>query len=233
MLAFPPGTNLCPYLGSMCKLFFFSSAVHQIVFLCCSSLPFAVGQVQDVGESNFRLCGKWVYLKGQTHNVRHSHKNSLSFMGLWGRCGTDDSWGHRLIFTYLWLQESQLQCGSLGRALMPEVILDEEKVPVSQKLSDFVFGAGSKRWGIHWTRAVQLGRWAGLSFRGLLGIFGVFQPLGVQKLLLVLISRRIRELNRRRLRFKTPNFRLFHALSDTLQPFFCLFFAKDEIFLRF
>ncbi|MEW5305292.1 MAG: hypothetical protein WDW36_007844 [Sanguina aurantia] len=38
-----------PYLGSMCKLFFFSSAVHQLVFLMCSSLPFAVGQVQDVG----------------------------------------------------------------------------------------------------------------------------------------------------------------------------------------
>lgn len=28
---------------------FFSAAVHQLVFTLCSSLPFAVGQPQDVG----------------------------------------------------------------------------------------------------------------------------------------------------------------------------------------
>ncbi|GFR39589.1 hypothetical protein Agub_g49, partial [Astrephomene gubernaculifera] len=38
-----------PYLDSLCRFFFFSSAVHQLVFVCLSSLSFAVGQVQDVG----------------------------------------------------------------------------------------------------------------------------------------------------------------------------------------
>lgn len=33
----------------MCKFFFVSSGIHQLVFVCLSSLPFAVGQVQDVG----------------------------------------------------------------------------------------------------------------------------------------------------------------------------------------
>jgi hypothetical protein len=33
-----------PYIGSLCKLFFFSSAVQQTVFCLFSSLPFAVGQ---------------------------------------------------------------------------------------------------------------------------------------------------------------------------------------------
>lgn len=39
-----------PYLGALCKLFFLSSAVHQFVFCWLSTLPFAIGQVQDVGE---------------------------------------------------------------------------------------------------------------------------------------------------------------------------------------
>jgi SulP family sulfate permease len=38
-----------PYLDQLCKFFFLSSAVHQAVFCVLSSLPFAVGQVQDVG----------------------------------------------------------------------------------------------------------------------------------------------------------------------------------------
>ncbi|GAX80746.1 hypothetical protein CEUSTIGMA_g8181.t1 [Chlamydomonas eustigma] len=38
-----------PYIGSLCKFFFFSSAVQQTVFCLFSTLPFAVGQVQDVG----------------------------------------------------------------------------------------------------------------------------------------------------------------------------------------
>lgn len=37
------------YLPQLAKLAFLSSAVHQTVFLLCSTLPFAVGQVQDVG----------------------------------------------------------------------------------------------------------------------------------------------------------------------------------------
>lgn len=35
-----------PYLGSLCKFFFFSSAIHQMVFVLRSSLPFAIGQVR-------------------------------------------------------------------------------------------------------------------------------------------------------------------------------------------
>ncbi|KAL3133431.1 hypothetical protein ABBQ38_007297 [Trebouxia sp. C0009 RCD-2024] len=38
-----------PVLGQMVKLVFLSSGVHQIVFSIKSTLPFAVGQVQDVG----------------------------------------------------------------------------------------------------------------------------------------------------------------------------------------
>ena len=38
-----------PVLGQMVKLVFLSSGVHQIVFSVKSTLPFAVGQVQDVG----------------------------------------------------------------------------------------------------------------------------------------------------------------------------------------
>lgn len=38
-----------PVLGQMVKLVFLSSGVHQLVFSIKSTLPFAVGQVQDVG----------------------------------------------------------------------------------------------------------------------------------------------------------------------------------------
>ncbi|KAG2496216.1 hypothetical protein HYH03_005814 [Edaphochlamys debaryana] len=38
-----------PYLESLCRFFFFSSAIHQLVFVFLSDLPFAIGQVQDVG----------------------------------------------------------------------------------------------------------------------------------------------------------------------------------------
>ena len=38
-----------PYVSKMAKFFFFSSAIHQLSFSVLSSLPFAVGQVQDVG----------------------------------------------------------------------------------------------------------------------------------------------------------------------------------------
>jgi len=39
-----------PYLSTLMKLTVISGAVHQIVFSTISSLPFAVGQVQDAGE---------------------------------------------------------------------------------------------------------------------------------------------------------------------------------------
>jgi hypothetical protein len=40
-----------PYLDLLCKFFFISSALHQAVFCLMSALPFAMGQVQDVGEA--------------------------------------------------------------------------------------------------------------------------------------------------------------------------------------
>lgn len=38
-----------PYLHSLIQLTLFSSIVHQLVFSTCSTLPFAIGQVQDAG----------------------------------------------------------------------------------------------------------------------------------------------------------------------------------------
>lgn len=38
-----------PYLDLLCKFFFLSSAIHQTIFCLISTLPFAMGQVQDVG----------------------------------------------------------------------------------------------------------------------------------------------------------------------------------------
>lgn len=38
-----------PYIDQLCKFFFLSSAIHQTVFCLLSTLPFSVGQVQDVG----------------------------------------------------------------------------------------------------------------------------------------------------------------------------------------
>eukprot|EP00037_Helgoeca_nana_P017787 m.169060 g.169060 ORF g.169060 m.169060 type:complete len:1024 (-) comp24150_c0_seq1:110-3181(-) len=38
-----------PYISSLTKLVLFSAAVHQFGFTCTSSLPFAIGQVQDAG----------------------------------------------------------------------------------------------------------------------------------------------------------------------------------------
>jgi SulP family sulfate permease len=37
------------YIPYLVKLVLFSSAIHQFIFALCSSLPFAVGQVQDAG----------------------------------------------------------------------------------------------------------------------------------------------------------------------------------------
>jgi hypothetical protein len=38
-----------PYLHSLIQLTLFSSIIHQLVFSACSTLPFAIGQVQDAG----------------------------------------------------------------------------------------------------------------------------------------------------------------------------------------
>lgn len=38
-----------PYVDLLCKMFFISSALHQSVFCLLSTIPFAMGQVQDVG----------------------------------------------------------------------------------------------------------------------------------------------------------------------------------------
>lgn len=38
-----------PILSDMVKLVFLSSGVHQVIFSAKSTLPYAVGQVQDVG----------------------------------------------------------------------------------------------------------------------------------------------------------------------------------------
>lgn len=54
-----------PYLPKLVKLVLFSSAVHQMSFSLYSSLPFAVGQVQDAGliflsamaDSVVQICG--------------------------------------------------------------------------------------------------------------------------------------------------------------------------------
>jgi SulP family sulfate permease len=38
-----------PLLGQLARISFFSAAMHQLVFTLFSTLPFAVGQPQDVG----------------------------------------------------------------------------------------------------------------------------------------------------------------------------------------
>ena len=48
------------YLGQLAKFAFLASSIHQFVFTFGSNLPFAVGQVQDVGELNLCiLCTCW------------------------------------------------------------------------------------------------------------------------------------------------------------------------------
>ena len=39
-----------PHLPLLVKLLFFSSVVHQTCFTLLSTLPFAIGQVQDAGK---------------------------------------------------------------------------------------------------------------------------------------------------------------------------------------
>jgi hypothetical protein len=44
-----PSARFRPFMSSLAKLVFFGSSVHQLSFSLFSSLPFAIGQVQDVG----------------------------------------------------------------------------------------------------------------------------------------------------------------------------------------
>jgi sulfate permease, SulP family len=44
-----PSKRFAVYLGSLARLAFLSSAVHQVTMSFFSTLPFAIGQVQDVG----------------------------------------------------------------------------------------------------------------------------------------------------------------------------------------
>ena len=51
-----------PHLPMLCKLVLFSSAVHQIVFSISSTLPFAIGQVQDAVGVPIHLLSKQLLL---------------------------------------------------------------------------------------------------------------------------------------------------------------------------
>lgn len=44
-----PSTRFLPFMPALSRLVFLGSAIHQVTFSVLSSLPFAIGQVQDVG----------------------------------------------------------------------------------------------------------------------------------------------------------------------------------------
>lgn len=44
-----PSKRFIPFMPALSRLVFLGSAIHQVTFSCLSSLPFAIGQVQDVG----------------------------------------------------------------------------------------------------------------------------------------------------------------------------------------
>jgi hypothetical protein len=57
-------------LGSLCKFFFFASAVHQTVFLFMSTLPFAVGEF-EAAVSTWLVIGACSY--GRTRVAQQPH----------------------------------------------------------------------------------------------------------------------------------------------------------------
>jgi len=59
-------------MPSLTKLFFLSSAVHQLVFTLRSSLPFAVGQVQDVGLIFLSQISTHTYLLAQAEGLGYN-----------------------------------------------------------------------------------------------------------------------------------------------------------------
>lgn len=69
-----------PFLESFCRLFFLSSAFHQIVFNVYSTLPFAMGQVQDVGVVFLKAIASSI--AGEIHNVKSAVSTSLVCMTL-------------------------------------------------------------------------------------------------------------------------------------------------------
>ncbi len=48
-IIFPQSELFGPYYPMLLKVIMLSSCLHQFVFSCMSSLPFSIGQVQDVG----------------------------------------------------------------------------------------------------------------------------------------------------------------------------------------
>lgn len=69
-----------PFLESFCRLFFLSSALHQMVFNVYSTLPFAMGQVQDVGVVFLKAIASSI--AGDVHNVKSAVSTSLVCMTL-------------------------------------------------------------------------------------------------------------------------------------------------------
>lgn len=69
-----------PFLESFCRLFFLSSALHQIVFNVYSTLPFAMGQVQDVGVVFLKAIASSI--AGDVKNVKSAVSTSLVCMSL-------------------------------------------------------------------------------------------------------------------------------------------------------
>ena len=61
------------YFSKFLKLVFLSSAIHQFMFLLCSSLPFAVGQVQDAGLIFLSSMASKI-----VQNIQESHTNATT-----------------------------------------------------------------------------------------------------------------------------------------------------------
>jgi len=60
-----------PYAPELVKLVLFSSAVHQLCYVKWSTMPFAVGQVQDAGLIFLSSMARFVVADGQSHADDH------------------------------------------------------------------------------------------------------------------------------------------------------------------
>mmetsp|Transcript_20380 Transcript_20380/g.36903 ORF Transcript_20380/g.36903 Transcript_20380/m.36903 type:complete len:692 (-) Transcript_20380:164-2239(-) len=74
-----------PYLPVLVKLTVVSSIVHQLVFSTFSSLPFAVGQVQDAGLIFLSSMASQIVVYCKEHNYDDSHMLATATVGL-GLC---------------------------------------------------------------------------------------------------------------------------------------------------
>jgi SulP family sulfate permease len=54
-----------PYLPSLTKLVQFSSAMHQMAFTSISTMPFAIGQVDEAGLIFLAQVRMWVGVRGR------------------------------------------------------------------------------------------------------------------------------------------------------------------------